>query len=245
MNGNALVHALGGVEDLITPKKGGVLFNGNIGSSFGHTILPNPLTVPAGHTLTIPTGAVLVVPSLVNNGSIIENGKLIVLDAAPPSLAGETGGTLTEGYPAASTAAYMIGGYAPVNVTKVHGDAAFSWNNSTKKLEIAAGLPAGVYPVILQASNYASPDAVLMYTLTVQPAQTSAIVIGDIQINGEQVFITASGCTPGGLYEIIGTPTFEPLVPGVVEQADESGEVEFVFDKPGHGTYFFKVKEKK
>ena len=28
-------------------------------------------------------------------------------------------------------------------------------------------------------------------------------------------------------------------------EADESGEVEFVFDKPGHGTYFFKVKEKK
>ena len=78
-----------------------------------------------------------------------------------PTITGPTTMTLTVGYAAASTNAYTIGGTAPVVVTKTSGNAAITWNDTTKKLDIAAGLAAGSYPVVLTASNGTLPNATL------------------------------------------------------------------------------------
>jgi len=76
--------------------------------------------------------------------------------------------TLTVGYAATSTGAYTVTGTAPVTISKTRGNPAITWNSDTLKLDIAAGLAAGTYPVVLTASNGVSPDATLTFTLTVQ-----------------------------------------------------------------------------
>ncbi len=84
-----------------------------------------------------------------------------------PTITGPETMTLTEGYAATETGAYTITGTEPITVTKTSGNANISWNDTTKKLEIAAGLTEGSYPVTLTASNGTSPDAALTFTLTV------------------------------------------------------------------------------
>jgi hypothetical protein len=61
-----------------------------------------------------------------------------------PHITGPTSMSLTEGYTATSTDAFTITGTAPVSITKTSGDDRIIWNSATKKLDIAAGLPAGV-----------------------------------------------------------------------------------------------------
>ena len=68
-------------------------------------------------------------------------------------------------------------GSDPVTVTKTAGDAKITWNDATKKLDIAAGLTAGTYPVTLTASNGTPPDATATFTLTVTPAPTYQVTV--------------------------------------------------------------------
>lgn len=85
----------------------------------------------------------------------------------PPHIAGYVSMTLTVGYTATSSAAFTITGTAPVTVAKVSGNDLIAWNNTTKKLDIAEGLTAGVYEVKLTASNNVSTYT-LIFTLTVE-----------------------------------------------------------------------------
>jgi hypothetical protein len=87
--------------------------------------------------------------------------------ATRPTITGPTYMTLKTGYAATSTEAYTISGTSPVAVSKQSGNAAITWNNSAKKLDIAAGLPAGKYEVTLRASNSAG-SSTLIFTLTVE-----------------------------------------------------------------------------
>ena len=84
-----------------------------------------------------------------------------------PTITGSTAMTLLEGYNATSTGTYTITGTAPVTVTKTSGDSKITWNDTTKTLDIAAGLAVGEYPVTLKAGNGTSPDAILNLVLTV------------------------------------------------------------------------------
>ena len=84
-----------------------------------------------------------------------------------PRITGPTSFTLPVGYPAASLGVFTIEGTAPVTVTKTSGDARITWNNTTRRLTVAAGLPPGVYPVTLTAVNGILPDATHTFTLTV------------------------------------------------------------------------------
>jgi hypothetical protein len=52
-------------------------------------------------------------------------------------------------------------------VAKQSGDAKITWNNVTKKLDIAAGLAAGVYQAVFRATNGYGADATLTFTLTI------------------------------------------------------------------------------
>ena len=89
-----------------------------------------------------------------------------------PGITGPTAMSLTEGYGITSTGVYTITGTAPVTVTKTSGNGSITWNDTTKKLDIAAGLAPGSYPVELTASNGTAPDATLTFTLTVGAAFT-------------------------------------------------------------------------
>ena len=87
----------------------------------------------------------------------------------PPDIAGPASMTLTEGYAATSTGVYAVSGDMPVSVAKLSGDDHITWNSATNRLDIAEGLPPGVYPVVLTAGNGVAPDATLTFTLTVTP----------------------------------------------------------------------------
>ncbi|MDR2866097.1 MAG: hypothetical protein LBV13_01645 [Methanomassiliicoccaceae archaeon] len=93
----------------------------------------------------------------------------VAVSAVAPTMTGPTSLSLTEGYAATSTDAYTIGGTVPVTVTKTNGDTKITWNDTTKKLDIAPGLTAGTYEVILKASNISGTDAMITFTLTVNP----------------------------------------------------------------------------
>ena len=95
---------------------------------------------------------------------LIKNGILV-----PPAIDGDTAMTLTEGYAATFTNAYEVTGTESVTITQdtTHGDK-IVWNADTQKLEIAAGLAAGSYVVVLTASNGIEPDATITFTLTVE-----------------------------------------------------------------------------
>ena len=90
--------------------------------------------------------------------------KQLVL--AAPGITGPTSLTLTAGYAATSTGTYTVTG-SPAPTVTVSGNASISWDSANKKLDIAAGLDAGSYPVMLTASNGTAPDATLTFTLTV------------------------------------------------------------------------------
>ena len=92
---------------------------------------------------------------------------LTVADSPKPVISGKSEITLTVGYTATSTEVYTITGNPDPTVTKTSGDGKITWNNSTKKLDIAAGLTAGSYQVILKAVNSAG-EASLTVTFTVK-----------------------------------------------------------------------------
>jgi hypothetical protein len=86
------------------------------------------------------------------------------------SITGPTAMTLTEDYEATSTGIYTITGNPAPTVTITSGNASITWDNANKRLNIAAGLAEGTYPVVLKASNGVNPDATLTFTLTVTPS---------------------------------------------------------------------------
>ena len=106
-------------------------------------------------------------------GSITSNEvKLTVTAAAKvaPAISGPTTMNLVVGYAATSTGAYAVTGTPAPTVTKTSGDSKITWNDTTQKLDIAAGLTAGKYEVILKAGSTGNPAATLTFTLTVTTA---------------------------------------------------------------------------
>ena len=85
----------------------------------------------------------------------------------PPRITGSAWMNLTVGYAATSTNAFTITGTTPVTVTKLSGNDLITWNNTDKTLDIAEGLPVGVYEVRLRASNSVSTFT-FTFTLTVE-----------------------------------------------------------------------------
>ena len=92
---------------------------------------------------------------------------ITVSPANAPTIIGPSAMPLKEGYAATSSGAFTITGDPAPTVTKTLGDAKITWNDASKKLDIAAGLAEGVYPVTLKATNGNAPDATLNFTLTV------------------------------------------------------------------------------
>ncbi|MDR2687988.1 MAG: DUF6273 domain-containing protein [Oscillospiraceae bacterium] len=138
------------------------------------------------------------------------SGKTLVTLATttPPTITGPTALSLTAGYAAQSTGVYTVTGTAPVTVTKTSGDAKITWNDTTKKLDIAAGLAAGSYPVVLKAANGATPDATITFTLTVSPAIVTTYPVtvnngagSNSYAAGATVNITADAAPSGQVFD--------------------------------------------
>ena len=131
-----------------------------------------------------------------------------LLKEAPAGISGSTTMTLIEGYAATSTDSYTLTGNRLPTVTKTSGHASINWNNSTNKLEIAAGLTAGSYPVELKASNGVGADATLTFTLTVKE-QPDFTISGDAgyTYSGGVLTITANGTYAIGLRSGVTTAT--------------------------------------
>lgn len=98
--------------------------------------------------------------------TIIANFKLA--DVAP-SITGEMSMKVVCGYEATSSKAFIVSGIpAPsVQIDNSYGGR-ITWNETTKKLEIAEGLGVGTYPVTLTANNGVDPEALLIFTLTIE-----------------------------------------------------------------------------
>ncbi|GHU98357.1 hypothetical protein FACS1894211_01970 [Clostridia bacterium] len=125
------------------------------------------------------------------NGNIDENAVLtftITVDKKPaikPGLEGQTTLALVEGYTAVSTEAYVVTG-DDVGVEKTSGNALITWNDTAKTLDIAAGLLAGSYPIVLTATNgNALEDVTLTFTVTV----TEAPIMPDITATEDFVML--------------------------------------------------------
>ena len=85
-----------------------------------------------------------------------------------PTITGPEAMALATGYAATSTGAYTLAN-APspqVALSNTHGGK-ISWNDAGKKLDIAAGLLAGEYVVVITMSNFDLDDATLTFKLTV------------------------------------------------------------------------------
>ncbi len=136
------------------------------------------LTIPAD--LTAGGSYYYFCKASVKGGSIWAYSNIfkVTVSASPvaPSITGPETMTLTEGYAATSTGTYTITGTEPITVTKISGDEKITWNNGTKRLDVAAGLTQGSYPVTLKAENSFSQIGTLTFTLTVNPDPDIAIV---------------------------------------------------------------------
>ncbi|MCL2150210.1 MAG: fibronectin type III domain-containing protein [Dehalococcoidia bacterium] len=100
--------------------------------------------------------------------------EVVALTTEAPMITGPTSMALIEGYAATSTNAYSITG-TPVPTVALDNnyEGKITWNNSTKKLDIATGLGVGSYPIVLTASNGTSPDDSITFTLSVTAASTT------------------------------------------------------------------------
>ncbi|MCL2674721.1 MAG: chitobiase/beta-hexosaminidase C-terminal domain-containing protein, partial [Defluviitaleaceae bacterium] len=86
-----------------------------------------------------------------------------------PTITGPKTMTLKQDYAKTSSKVFTIKGNAAPTVTKKSGDKKITWNNKTKKLDIAAGLAPGKYPVTLTVKNSVK-TITYTFTLTVEKA---------------------------------------------------------------------------
>jgi hypothetical protein len=87
-----------------------------------------------------------------------------------PTITGPAAMTLNTGYAVTSTGEFTVTGTPAPTMTKTSGDGKITWNNTTKKLDIAAGLVAGTYPVVLTATSGANT---VKFTFTLTVADTA------------------------------------------------------------------------
>ncbi|MCL2100537.1 MAG: InlB B-repeat-containing protein, partial [Fibromonadales bacterium] len=145
-------------------------------TSAGTTILEGSLYVASNEEADELT----VIATSVDDPSKSGTATVAVTDApVPPAISGIDSETLIEGYDAISIP-YTIGGTKPVVVTvTVDGsdNPLVTWNNSTDRLQIAAGLAIGEYTIVLTASNITKEDDVFTLNLNVAAPPTIASVV--------------------------------------------------------------------
>ena len=112
--------------------------------------------------------------------------------------------TLAAGYAATSTGAFTVLGDTEVEFECEDCDGKIAWNAGTKKLDIAAGLPAGTYAVALTATN-AKGTKEHEFTLTVEantPIIAAAPKAGTLKARVQNGTLHLSGLTAGKTWSV-------------------------------------------
>ena len=164
-------------------------------------------TINASGLLTATGNGTVTVRATAKDGSGVYGERLITVSGqyipTAPTITGPTALSLVQGYAATSTDAYTITGEPAPGVTKTSGNASITWNTSTLRLNIAAGLVAGTYPVTLTASNGVAPDATLTFTLTVtNPTALEVVEQQAFKAWTQNGMLHISGLTPGQSWSV-------------------------------------------
>jgi len=112
-----------------------------------------------------------------------------------PTITGPKTLTLKQDYAKTSSKVFTIKGNAAPTVTKKSGDAKITWNNTTKKLDIAAGLAPGTYPVTLTVKNSVK-TITYTFTLTVEKATRKPKADKAAAIYTDKVVVKLTSSTP-------------------------------------------------
>jgi len=144
-----------------------------------NTITPNPNN-SANAVLSVAATeytdqVIRIIVTATYDGTIKKDTAIVTVaaDPVPPAIQGDTELTEREGYEAFSTNAYSVTGTSqPITVEKISGDAKITWNSTTNKLDIAAGLAAETYEVVLKATDAENITSTFTFTLTVLPVPT-------------------------------------------------------------------------
>jgi len=143
------------------------------GGTFSGTVSNNSIGTISNGTFS---GTVNNLAGTISGGTFkgyVENqgeGRISGNPAFINGIKGDTEMTLSAGYSAVSTSEYAIEGG---RVSKDSGNNKITWNNVHKTLDIAAGLSAGSYTVVLRSSNgyRCGTDTILKFTLVVNPSE--------------------------------------------------------------------------
>jgi len=133
-------------------------------------------------------------------------GSVQLLPPLPPEITAPAPMTLTAGYAAASTGIFAISGLPAPVVAIISPDSKITWNNTTKKLDIATGLIAGSYPVELIVTNGYSPNAIVTYTVTVNPSSGGGTTPPGITGPLSMVLIAGYPATSSEVFTLSGNP---------------------------------------
>lgn len=85
------------------------------------------------------------------------------------SFTGPSGIRLAEGYEDTESDSFTLSGISPVTVSVTSGPSGVTWNSTNKTLEIAAGLAAGEYPVVLTVADGGGAQLTYNFTLAIFP----------------------------------------------------------------------------
>ena len=121
------------------------------------------LNIAAG----ITAGTYPVVLRATNSSGFVEFTFTLTVGTAIPTITGPVTMTLSFGYTPVSTGVYTASGAPTPTVTKISGDTRITWNNSTKRIDIAAGLAVGTYQATLRATNTGG-SADIIFTLVIE-----------------------------------------------------------------------------
>ena len=83
--------------------------------------------------------------------------KALAVEAA--TISGPYYMTVKIGYAATSSDVFTITGDPVPTVEKISGNSKITWNDATKRLDIAPGLTGGTYEISIKASNSQPPTA--------------------------------------------------------------------------------------
>ncbi|MCL2317756.1 MAG: Ig-like domain-containing protein [Methanomassiliicoccaceae archaeon] len=97
--------------------------------------------------------------------------------ASQPGITGPTAMSLVVGYSATTSGVFTLAGLPEPTVTKTSGNALITWDNAAKRLNIAAGLSAASYSVVLRADNGYTPAGTITFILTVEPATITSVTV--------------------------------------------------------------------
>ena len=204
-----------------------------------------PYTATFNITATTTVRAIAIAPGMTNSAVASVTYTLSTVTPPPtgtaPTITGPRFLTLLTDYQATKTDVYTITGSSPVTVVKKSGDDKITWNNTTKTLDIAAGLSAGSYTVILSATNSIG-SAMFTFTLTVKEPVfwielPASFIGGKVEVNplyiaeaGETVTLTV---TPNDGYQLASITVYDYNDSTIVVPLTRAGNT-YTFTMPAH-----------